>query len=200
MRSSFSLTRYATLGKVSQARVKSCYKSLNAELGLPAKPMTPSEFVPQLASDLKVPDRLRHRVQEYAKRAQEAGVTTGVRPSGFAAACLYKAGESTFLTQDDVAEAADTTSVTVRAHWRRSTRSSGNKSTKAASLEASPRADGAERPRRIPPSAVGAKYSKVACEDELCQYSNYFLVLKFPFPNRGCHRRIHKILFPLEIQ
>ncbi|MFC4407837.1 transcription initiation factor IIB [Haloarchaeobius iranensis] len=113
-----TLDEVATLAQVSQSRVKSCYKSLNAELGLPAKPMTPSEFVPQLASDLDVPDRLRRRAREYARRAQESGVTTGVRPSGFAAACLYKAGESTILTQDDVAEAADTTPVTVRTHWQ----------------------------------------------------------------------------------
>jgi len=113
-----TLDEIATLAKVPQSRVKSCYKSLNAELGLPAKPMTPSEFVPRLASDLDVPDRLRRRAREYARRAQEDGVTTGVRPSGFAAACLYKAGESTLLTQDEVAEAADTTSVTVRTHWR----------------------------------------------------------------------------------
>jgi len=113
-----TLDEVARLAQVAQSRVKSCYKSLNAELGLPAKPMTPSEFVPRLASDLDVPDRLRRRAREYARRAQESGVTTGVRPSGFAAACLYKASESTLLTQDEVAEAADTTSVTVRTHWQ----------------------------------------------------------------------------------
>lgn len=91
---------------------------MNTKLGLLAKPVTPSEFVPRLASVLEVPDRIRHRATELAERAKSAGLTMGVRPSGFAAACLYKAGreDGWYLTQSTVAEAADVSTTTVRTH------------------------------------------------------------------------------------
>jgi transcription initiation factor TFIIB len=53
----------------------------------------PSMFVPRLASDLDCPDEIRHRARTLAEQAEARGVTTGVHPAGFAAACLYKAGQ-----------------------------------------------------------------------------------------------------------
>jgi transcription initiation factor TFIIB len=82
--------------------------------------MTPSEFVPRLASNLDVPDRLQQRALELAREAERAGVTNGVQPSGFAAACLYMACQrSHWLTQREVADAADTSTATVRNHRER---------------------------------------------------------------------------------
>ena len=106
------------LARVEQQRVQNAYKTINAELGLPAKPVVPSEFVPRLASELEVPDQIQHRARELAERADSAGITTGVRPSGFAAACLYKAGreDGWYLTQPDAAAAANVSAATVRAH------------------------------------------------------------------------------------
>ncbi|MFD1646900.1 transcription initiation factor IIB [Haloarchaeobius litoreus] len=112
-----TLDEIASVARVEQERVQNSYKSLNVELGLPAQPMTPSEFVPRLASDLDVPDRLQQRALELAREAERAGVTNGVQPSGFAAACLYRAGlRSKWLTQREVAEAAGTSTATVRNH------------------------------------------------------------------------------------
>lgn len=104
--------------RVEQSRVTNAYKTLNTELGLPAKPMTPSEFVPRLASELDVPDQMRQRARSLAEDSESTGVTTGVRPSGFAAACLYKAGceQDRLLTQSEVAEVANVSIVTVRTH------------------------------------------------------------------------------------
>ncbi len=106
------------LARVKYWRVRNAYKTVNADLGLPAAPVTPREFVPRLASDLEVPDRIRHRARELAERAESAGITRGVRPSGFAAACLYKAGreDGGCLTQSAVAEAANVSATTVRTH------------------------------------------------------------------------------------
>ena len=44
-------------------RVTNAYKTLNEELGLLAKPVSPSMFVPRLASDLKCPDEIRQRAE-----------------------------------------------------------------------------------------------------------------------------------------
>ncbi|WP_256302024.1 transcription initiation factor IIB [Haloarchaeobius salinus] len=115
-----TLAEVSSVARVEQDRVQGSYKTLNVELSLPTQPMTPSEFVPRLASDLDVPDRLHQRALELAREAERAGVTNGVQPSGFAAACLYKAGQrSQWLTQQEVAAAAGTSTATVRNHRER---------------------------------------------------------------------------------
>jgi transcription initiation factor TFIIB len=104
--------------RVDRSRVTNAYKTLNTELRLPAQPVVPSAFVPRLASELDVPDQIRQRARNLAESSESTGVTTGVRPSGFAAACLYKAGHERGQcpTQSEVAEAADVSPVTVRNH------------------------------------------------------------------------------------
>jgi transcription initiation factor TFIIB len=106
------------VARVAESRVTNAYKTLNEDLGLPAEPVSPSMFVPRLASDLACPDEIRQRARMLAEQAEERGVTTGVHPAGFAAACLYKAGreEGRWLTQSDVAESGDVTPTTVRTH------------------------------------------------------------------------------------
>ena len=79
----------------------------------------PSMFVPRLASNLECPDEIRQWARTLAEQAEERGVTTGVHPAGFAAACLYKAGQeqAQWVTQSDVAETGNVTSTTVRTHY-----------------------------------------------------------------------------------
>nr|WP_326837060.1 transcription initiation factor IIB family protein [Halarchaeum rubridurum] len=102
--------------RVKQSRVTNAYTTLNTELGLPAQPMTPSAFVPRLASELDVSDQIQQRARQLAEASESAGASTGVRPSRFAAACLYKAGceQGQLLTQSAVAEVANVSSATVR--------------------------------------------------------------------------------------
>ena len=106
------------MARVAESRVTNAYKTLNEELGLPAEPVSPSMFVPRLASDLECPDEIRQRARTLAEQAEERGVTTGVHPAGFAAACLYKAGQEqgNWVTQSDVAESGEVTPTTVRTH------------------------------------------------------------------------------------
>jgi transcription initiation factor TFIIB len=106
------------MARVAESRVTNAYKTLNEALGLPAEPVSPSMFVPRLASDLECPDEIRQRARTLAEQAEKRGVTTGVHPAGFAAACLYKAGreEGRWLTQRDVVESGDVTSTTIRTH------------------------------------------------------------------------------------
>jgi len=106
------------MARVAESRVTNAYKALNEELGLPAEPVPPSMFVPRLASDLECPDEIRQRARALAEQAEERGVTTGVHPAGFAAACLYKAGreEGRWLTQSEAADVANASKATVRAH------------------------------------------------------------------------------------
>jgi transcription initiation factor TFIIB len=100
---------------VAESRVTNAYKTLNEELDLPAEPVSPSMFVPRLAGP-QSPDKVRQRAQDLAEQAEERGVTTGVHPAGFAAACLYKVRQehSQGVTQRDVAKAGNVTPTTVR--------------------------------------------------------------------------------------
>ena len=106
------------MARVAESRVTNAYKTLNEELGLPAEPVSPSMFVPRLASALECPDEIRQRARALAEQAEKRGVTTGVHPAGFAAACLYKAGQEqgTWVTQSDVAETGNVTPTTIRTH------------------------------------------------------------------------------------
>jgi transcription initiation factor TFIIB len=106
------------MARVAESRVTNAYKTLNEELGLPAEPVSPSMFVPRLASDLECPDEFRQRARTLAEQAEEHGVTTSVHPAGFAAACLYKAGQEQgkWVTQSDVAAAGNVTPTTIRTH------------------------------------------------------------------------------------
>src|SRR6056297_407076 len=99
------------VGTVAESRVTNAYKTLNKELGLPAQPVRPTMYIPRLASDLDCPERIRRRARILAEAAEEAGVTTGVYPAGFAAACLYTAGQEQgrWVTQCAVAESGNVT-------------------------------------------------------------------------------------------
>ena len=104
--------------RVEHSRVTNAYTTLNTELGLPAQPVTPSAFVPRLASDLDVSDQIRQRARRLADVSGPTGAITGVRPPGFAAACLYKAGRESgwWFTQSDVADVVNVSVVTVWTH------------------------------------------------------------------------------------
>jgi len=112
------LDEVTAAARVRESRVTNGYKILNAELGLPARPVTPSMFVPRLASDLGCSDAIHLRARTLAEDSERAGVTTGVHPAGFAAVYLYKAGceHGRRLTQTEVADAANVSTATLRTH------------------------------------------------------------------------------------
>lgn len=103
--------------RVEQSRVANAYKTLNTELGLPIQPARPSEFIPRLASELNISDATRRRAVILSKHHRETAISNGCRPSGVAAACIYKAAQEhgRSLTQQRVADAARMSPVTVRA-------------------------------------------------------------------------------------
>ncbi|AFK20825.1 hypothetical protein C439_17048 [Haloferax mediterranei ATCC 33500] len=53
-----------------------------------------------------------------AEQSESSGAASGITPPGFAAACLYKAGQEhgQWVTQSDVAATGNVTPTTVRTH------------------------------------------------------------------------------------
>jgi transcription initiation factor TFIIB len=104
------------LAQVERSRVANAYKTLNTELGLPTKPVTPQCFVPKLASELELGEGIRRRASCLAARARKAAIANGCQPTGVAAACVYIATQEQgeYITQMAIAETAGTTPITLR--------------------------------------------------------------------------------------
>ncbi len=113
-----TLEEIETVARCERSGLTTAYNTLNAELGLPTQPVNPEAFIPQLASDLDLPDRIHRRARKFAAVAAEAGISNGCHPAGVAAACLYTAARECewSVTQTRVAEATDISTVTLRTH------------------------------------------------------------------------------------
>jgi len=105
------------MARVVESRVTNAYKTLNEELGLPAKPVSPGKFVPRLASDLECPDGSDNGLEHLQNRPKER--SHGGRPSSRVRSGLpLQSGEELgyWVTQSDVAETGNVTPTTVRTH------------------------------------------------------------------------------------
>lgn len=113
-----TLEEVVEVARVAAPKVTNAYQTINAELGLAAQPVGPRAYIPQLASALEVPDRVRVRASTLAQMAEEVNATIGVAPAGFAAACIYKAAAEHRLqvTQVEVGEVGDVSAATIRKH------------------------------------------------------------------------------------
>ena len=105
--------------KASAAELRAAYDALNRDLGLPTGPIDPAEYLARFASDLDVPQDLEQRARKLAERAHDEHLVAGRNPAGVAAACLYTAADERGypLTQQEAADAADVTPVTLRATY-----------------------------------------------------------------------------------
>ncbi len=105
-------------GQCSRAQLECSYTAMNTELDLPTTIPRPKNALPRLAATLEVPNEIRHRALELATLAEDTGITIGRRPQGFAATCLYRASHEFGygLSQQEVADTANTSTATIRAH------------------------------------------------------------------------------------
>jgi transcription initiation factor TFIIB len=111
-----TLSEITNAAKASRDELDVAYDAMNRELGLPTGPIDPREYLARFASRLGVPQRVEQRARELATEARQRGIDTGRNPGGVAAACLYTAAqrEEYRLTQQEAADTADVTPVTVR--------------------------------------------------------------------------------------
>ncbi|MFD1570608.1 transcription initiation factor IIB [Halorubrum laminariae] len=102
--------------KATEAEHRAAFDAMNRELGLPIGPAGPAEYLPRFASDLDIGAGVERRAGELVERAVTEGIANGRNPVGVAAACLYTAAREADAdcTQQDAADAAGVTPVTVR--------------------------------------------------------------------------------------
>jgi transcription initiation factor TFIIB len=111
-----TLPEITDAAKASRDELDCAYDAMNRDLGLPTGPIDPREYLARFASRLDVPQRVEQHARDLATESREAGIDTGRNPGGVAAACLYTAAqrEEYSLTQQEAADVADVTPVTVR--------------------------------------------------------------------------------------
>lgn len=102
--------------KVSRKEIARCYRMLVRELGIRPTTVDPSDFVPRIARDLKLPGSVVKTAIEIINKARDAGVLGGKDPVGSAAAAVYLASKllNVDVSQKEVANKAGVTEVTVR--------------------------------------------------------------------------------------
>ncbi|PSQ02517.1 transcription initiation factor IIB [Halobacteriales archaeon QS_5_70_17] len=105
--------------KASRAELRAAYDALNRDLGLPTGPVDPAEYLARFASDLDLPRSIERRAGALVEAAHDRGLVAGRNPGGVAAACLYTAAREADhpLTQQEAADAADVTPVTLRSTY-----------------------------------------------------------------------------------
>jgi transcription initiation factor TFIIB len=106
------------VGKIAVAR---WYRLLVLALDLKIPIADPTECLARVASRAKVDPKVEADALEILSRAEKAGITAGLCPTGLAASALYLASllDGHWLTQGGAAEAAGVREATVRKQSKR---------------------------------------------------------------------------------
>ena len=108
----------AAIARADADELSVAYDALNRELGLPTGPIDPAQYLPRFASKLELETAVERRARDHLEALLEAKQIGGRKPSGVAAACLYRAAgereEWPTVTQADAADVADVAPVTIR--------------------------------------------------------------------------------------
>lgn len=106
---------FATRDELSGA-----YRVLRSTFDLQVLPPSPADYLPRVASTLDVAPWLERTAGRILDLANDAGVSQGKHPVGFAGAALYAAAQLNgwSLKQGDVADAAGVSLVTISRRWQ----------------------------------------------------------------------------------
>lgn len=96
--------------------VKDAARHLQKHLPIEVPPYEPQQFIDEFCEELEVDDGIANLAHEIADVSVEAGYHSGRSPTGFAASSIYAAVQihGGSITQDDVADVASVTPVTIR--------------------------------------------------------------------------------------
>lgn len=92
-----------------------CKRRVADAIDLSVKPRTPLDYLPRLISDLDLDAEHEQGARELVLRAQDAGIHSGRKPIGVAAAAVWmQTPQFVYPTQKEVAEVADICTYTIR--------------------------------------------------------------------------------------
>lgn len=115
-----SLEEVTQVSRVERKEIGRTYRYISTEIGLELEPVDPKQYIPRFCSKLDVSERVRRQAGLIIDETAEAGLLSGKSPTGFAAAAIYSA---TLLcnekrTQNEVADVANVTEVTIRNRYQ----------------------------------------------------------------------------------
>ncbi len=115
-----TLREIAAASRLDKKEIARCYRVICNELNLKLPPTDATSMVPRLANDLGLSTAVQRRAIQILKDAERLKLCIGKNPMSLAAATLYIAaiefGER--RTQQEVAETAQTTEVTLRNRYK----------------------------------------------------------------------------------
>ena len=111
-----SLDLVAQVGDIDKKILSRYYRSLLNLFAIKVPQMEPDQYVPILASELKIDERIARKAYALLRRGKRNGLAVGMDPRGLAAGALYVAGlaEETHAIQQKLAKAAGVSAFTLR--------------------------------------------------------------------------------------
>lgn len=115
-----TLDEVTTVARVERNRIARAYRMIAAELELAIEPADPTAFLPRFVSGLDCSQAVHRQAHDLLEAVAGTTYTSGKNPAGLAAAALYASacltGER--ITQREISNVADITSMTIRTHYR----------------------------------------------------------------------------------
>jgi len=104
---------------VKKSEIAKSYRVLLNSLDMKMPVMDPSRRISRIANKVGLKERMQRTALEIIDKAKKKGIAYGKNPMGLAAAALYAASvlEDEKITQDELADAAGITSVTLRKRY-----------------------------------------------------------------------------------
>jgi len=114
-----SLDEFAAVSRVERKEYARAYRYMNEELDLAIRPADPASYLPRFCSELDAGADVRNRARELLTAAERSAIFSGKNPVGLAAAAIYAAGLlcDADLTQNEIAEVAEVSTVTIRERY-----------------------------------------------------------------------------------
>ncbi|EMA56027.1 transcription initiation factor IIB family protein [Halococcus thailandensis] len=125
---SHTLDEVSAEADVDRTKLGRTYRCLANRLNIKLEPADPHEFVGRFADSLNIEDRTEAYAHEIVTMSVEAGLHTGIKPAGAAAAAVYLADNDRHdhLTQPEIAAIADVSVVTIQNRLYEQTRLLGD--------------------------------------------------------------------------
>ena len=115
-----TLKDIADAANVKRKDISRCYRLLYNELDLKMPVVDPIQCIARISSKLKITEKIKRYAAKILKETQKRQESSGKDPMGLAAAALYFScvKNGVYVTQRDLAEAANVTEVTIRNRFK----------------------------------------------------------------------------------
>ncbi|WP_114579026.1 transcription initiation factor IIB family protein [Saliphagus sp. LR7] len=115
-----SLEEVTDVSRVEKKEIARTYRYVANELSLEMRPVDPVEYVPRFCSELAASEDVQAKAKDIIETTAEKGLLSGKSPTGFAAAAIYAASLlcNEKKTQQEVADVANVTEVTIRNRYQ----------------------------------------------------------------------------------